>query len=123
MFSKTIINPQTNRQNKVNCWNINPREVLRLMREGKIKTARDLSWMLLNDDDTIQLMEETDAGDCQNNNFALNVFENALDWGLGIKVLGFIRAFTQVKKMPKPFVVAANRKGDVFIITQSGQIL
>lgn len=119
----TITNPKTGRQIKVKAWRVEPREVLAKFEAGEYKDARDLSWALLSDRQTERAMAASEYGDSQANNFALNVLENALDWGLGLKAITFIRQTVKgYKKMPKPFEVAAARNGDVFIVTQSGAV-
>lgn len=124
MYQTTIINPKTNRSNKAVAWKIEPRKIVDDLKAGKIKSAKDISWSLLNDDQSYELMEETQYGDSNRNNFALSVFENALDWGLGITVLNYITSVVkQHKAMPKPFEVIANRSGDVFIRTFSGKVI
>jgi hypothetical protein len=118
----TITNPRTNRKNRVVAWDIQPREVLGMVQSGQIGSAQDLSWMLLSDDESIEKMQEEEYGDSAENNFPLRVFETALDWGLGLTVLNFIYGAVADGKMPRPFQVAANRQGDVFIITASGKV-
>jgi DNA helicase HerA-like ATPase len=122
MYQKTVINPSTGRENCVLCWKVNPREVLAQSKAGKIKTAKDLSWMLLSDDESIQVVDEEQHGDSSHNNFALSTFENALDWSLGLAILNIMRA-TPKGKILKPFEVAANRKGEVFIILSNGRVM
>lgn len=123
MKTSSIVNPKTGKQNQVKTWNIIPRTILDMMKAGTIKSAKDLSWLLLNDDESIQAMQDQMSGDAAESNFALAVFEQALDYALGIHVLSYIRNAVKIGKLPKPFQVAVNRKGDVFIITASGQII
>lgn len=122
MFHTTIINPNTGRTNEVRAWAVNPRAVYDKLRSGEFLDARDISWALLSDDESIQEMQEEECGDEAVRNFGLSVFENALDWGLGLAVLNFIRMFIRKKALPKPFEVAVNRSGDVFIIGASGHL-
>lgn len=121
----TITNPKTGRSNTVRAWNIDPKQVLADLRSGRTKSAKDLSWRLLSEKESADDIEESveAPGDCARTNYALGIFEYALDWALGLVVLNFIRSAVRVKKLPKPFKVAANRKGDVFIITNSGRVL
>jgi len=114
MFYSTITNPKTNRTNSVKCWEIQPREAI-----AKLTTvgAKAYSWELLSEPEAVAEMESTSDGDSARSNFALSVLENALDWGLGLAVLHFIRASVQNKKMPKPFTLAVNSRGDIFVIT------
>lgn len=121
--TSTIVNPKTGRENKVQVWNLTYEQIRDLMRAGKVKTAKDLSWILLSDKQAEEKIESELSGDCADNNFGLRVFETGLDWGLGLKVLNFVRMCVNLRKKPKPFKVAANRKGDCFIITASGRIL
>ena len=107
---------------KVYAWEINPRETYNAFKNGKLKSAKDLSWALLNDDKSLQVMDSQQYGDNAESNFALSVFENALDWTLGMVVVRFLEVFTSQKKLPKPFRVFCTRKGDVFIKTNSGRI-
>lgn len=124
MFQDTITNPKTNRQNKVTGWHIDATEVYNNFKNGTFKTARDLSWALLNDDQSIQKMEDEQYGDSGSNNFALRIFEQALDWSLGLTVLQCIDAHIKARKSyPKQFDVLATRKGDVFIRYTSGRIV
>lgn len=119
MQTLTIINPKTDRQNIVRAWLINPREVVNRIKAGQYRSARDISLALLSDDESIQLMERTQYGDYSRNNFALSIFENALDWRLGLAVLDLIDAcIRQYRRLPKPFYVAVNRSGDVFLINK-----
>jgi hypothetical protein len=123
MQTTSIINPNTGKSNKVRVWNIEPRQILAGFKSGEFKSAKDLSWKLLNEKESVKLMEKQLDGDASERNFGLSVFENALDWMLGLKVVTFIEAFLKEKKLPKPFQVAVNKKGDVFIITASGRIV
>jgi len=124
MYTKTIINPKTNRKTTLRCWNINPRAILDKCNSEKI-TAREISWMLLNDDQSIQTMtmQAEEYGDCANMNFSLACFEQALDWRLGIATMNVIRSILkQTGKLVKPFEIGVSRKGDIFAIFQSGHI-
>lgn len=123
METRTITNPKTGREVKVRAWRVEPRVVLAKLRSGEWSTARDISWGLLADPQAACLIERTDGGDSAENNFALNIFENALDWSLGLKVLTFIQACQRIGKMPKPFDVLATRQGHVFIATATGRVL
>lgn len=123
METVTITNPKTNRSCKVQAWNIDPRDVVAKFRDGTYKSAKDLSWALLSDRKSVAKMGREEGGDSGANNFALRVFETGLDWSLGLRVLQLIESSARRKCIPKPFQVAANRKGDVFVITHSGQVL
>ena len=125
MVIKTIVNPATNRSIDVYAWPIAPREIVDKLRTKEIKSARELSWRLLNDKEAgMEIEEDLEApGDSSETSFALNIVENALDWTLGLAVLRFLRIFAAEKKLPHPFEVACSRSGDVFIITGSGRVL
>jgi hypothetical protein len=49
--------------------------------------------------------------------------ENALDWSIGLKIWGFIEICLKRKKIPKPFRVMINSRGEVFLQIASGKIL
>ena len=122
MYTTTITNPTTNRQNKVKVWEIETKLALQIVKSDGVK---GLSWHLLSEKEAIATMEQTAHGDSANNNFALNIFENALDWGLGLKVVAYLQAYanTYPGKQPKIVRVAANRKGDCFILSKDLQIV
>ena len=122
MYHTTIVNPKTKRENRARAWLVNPRAVYDKLKSGEYKDARDISWALLGDDESIQDMRAEEYGDAAERNLALSIFENALDWGLGLAVLNYIRAFLQKKALPKPFEVLATRRGDVFIRSASGRL-
>lgn len=114
MFHTTIVNPKTNRTNNVRCWKIEPRQAISELGQLGVKAY---SWKLLEEPEAVEDMEAEQYGDQASNNFALSVFENALDWRLGLAVHNFIRGFVKLRKLPKPFDVAVNHKGDIFIVT------
>ena len=119
-----IISPKTNRPVSVRAWRIEPRDVLARFKSGEYKTAQDLSYALLNQSRSVMDMSEGLDGDSAQTNFALCVFDNALDWTLGLAVLNLIRACRkQHNRLPKPFRIAASRAGDVFLIAASGKVL
>lgn len=123
MFQTTITNPNTNRINKVYAWTVAPKTFWNDLKTGEL-TPKQLSWKLLNDDQSIQVMDDSQYGDSACQNFALSVFENALDWSLGLAIVRYCNAMvSQRKTLPKPFTVMVTRKGDVFIKTFSGKIL
>lgn len=113
MYTQTMINPKTNRNNTFKCWNVSWDGIMEMIKAGK--SAKEISFALLDDDESVMLMEETVDGDSQNNNFALNVFENALDWGIGITIINFMKSLLKLHKKASQFTVMANKKGDVFI--------
>lgn len=122
MRTMTIDNPKTGRQNKVRSWDIEPRKVFAFFREDENRSARDLSFLLLGDDKAMSTMEREAGGEDSRSNFALSMFENALDWRLGLAVVNYLKGFAVRGRMPKPFQVACNRGGDVFIIGASGKL-
>lgn len=122
MYHTTITNPKTNRCNQVRAWPIDPQAVAAKFTNGEWQSAKDVSAALLNDDGSIQEMQDEEYGDCAATNFALSIFENALDWTLGIAVINMLKACAAKGKWPKPFSVAVNRAGDVFIIGASGKV-
>ena len=118
MHTQTIINPKTNRKNTVRCWNIETRKVIDILRNGDIK---DISWALLSDSESVTMMQETQHEDSGRTNFALNIFENALDWRLGIAVVNVLKGIkTLTGKYPSKITIAANRNGDIFYIGKNG---
>ena len=120
MYYTSIRNPKTGRANRVKAWHINPRAVLDEIKAGA--EARDISWRLLSDDQSIQELQET-AYEEEGSNFGLSIFENALDWSLGLAVVRFIHAFLKYRKcLPAPFSVVATRKGDIFCVGKSGTV-
>jgi hypothetical protein len=115
-----ILNPETGRMNQVKAWTVDTRRVFDELKSGK--SAHDLGWMLLSDPESLREMEESQYGDCLENNFALNVFESALDWSLGLAILRTLQSYKdQFSKYPKSFRLAANTKGQVFLLGKSGK--
>lgn len=128
MQALTITNPASGRAVKVNAWGVNVRALLDKMtaayRAGSPLSAKDISLMLLSDDQTIALAEAQESGDQASNNFALSVFEHTLDYDLGLAVLGYMRAVrAQHGRNPKSVTVAADRAGRVYIVTSKGVML
>lgn len=123
MRYSSIINPRTGRSNRVRAWDIDVKALWEQIKANQIQSARDVSVMLLNDDDSIQAMVDEEYGDSAECNFALSVFENALDFTLGMAVLWFFQVCCKAGKLPGPFSVVATRKGDIFIVGQkSGHV-
>ena len=123
MYTKSFTNPKTNRVNSMKCWDLDTKSVANVMSAagGNVKA---ISWAMLNDEASVQAMEDTQHGDSAANNWALNVFENALDWGLGLAVVGYLRMYKeQFGKFPRRFTIAANRNGDVFCVQKSGNLI
>lgn len=81
-----------------------PKEIWQELREGRIKDAKDISWKILNQ--KWDCIEESEYGDSSRNNLGLKIFEEALDWTIGLHVAHFINAVVkQAKKLPKPFTL------------------
>ena len=122
MYQKTIIRPDTKRKVHLKTWKIEPRTILDFLKD-KDKSARDISWLLLNDDQSIQVIENQD-GDQASNNFALAIFEQALDWRLGLAVIAIIRStLKEFGKLPKPFEIGVTRSGTIFAILHTGTVI
>ena len=86
-----------------------PKEVLKDV--DKFKSVKDLSWYLL--DDVLGDMDPDDADD-----FAKFVYEEALDYKIGMAALQLFRAAAKKKKIPKPFYIDVMSDGDVEISWQ-----
>jgi hypothetical protein len=115
-----FVNPRTARENKVRLFRVAPREIVRRVRTKELLTARDISFFVMSQE---SIDEGDEEGDSTETNFALSVFENALDWTIGLAVLEYLRQARSGRKLPKPFEVLVNRSGDVFLRTFSGKIL
>lgn len=121
MHIETIVNPTTNRPNRMRVWTIRGRSIIDALLSENPPTAKDVSWSLLSDDGAYQELVETQDGDTSETNFALSIFEDALDWTLGLAVIGFIRdCVKEYKRYPRTFRVAVNHRGQVFILYRSG---
>lgn len=117
-----IQNPETGKKISVIPFQVNPREILMEVKKGS--GAREISCMLLSQKSPEKAMVKSLYGDCANNNFAIRIFEEALDWTLGLKVLQIIQATIKTyKKIPKPFILFLSRKGDIFLQYISGKIV
>lgn len=122
MQTMLITNPETGREVRVMAWRVDPRAVVEEFRAGRLRTARDLGWAILSDEETVCAMAETEHEESSDRNLALRVFEHALDWRLGLWTLDFIRAAARMGRMPKQFHVAADRAGRVYVIGASGKV-
>jgi hypothetical protein len=123
VYTSTITNPTTGKQNAVKVWDINVPALYADLLAGKL-TAKSLSLSLLGDDTSYQTMQQTEYGDSANNNWSLAIFEQALDWSIGLKILDFIIACAKAHKRFKSFKVAVTRNGDVFIVRSStGEVI
>lgn len=120
MYTETIQNPKTGRQITVRCWNVSTVEALKLIGNDGVKA---LSWALLNDSESVQTMEQEQHGDEARNNFALSVFEHALDWSLGMKIYAYLQSYrAQTGKLPRQTKVVCTRNGDVYVMLKNGQL-
>lgn len=122
MFNTTIVNPTTGRNNTVKGWKVSASALYEDLKAGNV-TAKKLSWSLLDDNQSYQAMENSSYGDTQDNNWSLAIFEQGLDWAIGLKILDFIIAIAKAGKKTRDFEVLVTRKGDVFIRLQSGKLL
>jgi len=113
MRFKTLVNPNTGRKLKVKAWALNRANVVDYLRGGK--TARDLSFEILGTKRSLETMENQEYGDSASNNFALSVFEHALDWRIGFTIIDFFAALRKVKKTFPNFELCVARNGDIFI--------
>lgn len=126
MYKTTITNPKTNRENRLDVYPVNVASVRALLRDGTIKTARDLSWLMLEQDERLGAVSWLDDSDTIQaaESRALRIFEQALDWGLGLAALGFMRAVRkEYNRYPKDFAVGVNGKGDTFILDARGNVI
>lgn len=123
MYTDTIKNPKTGRTNKVYRWDVDTNRVGELLKANN-GDVRAISWALLNDDQSLNAMEAQQYNDSACNNFALSVFENALDWSLGLKVMSYLRWYRNARNTyPKIVRLACNRNGDVFVLNKTGEII
>lgn len=113
MYHERIESPKSGRQCAVRVWAINPKEMHDRLGSDFFR-ARELSWALLEEGAT-EMAAEMD-GDSAPRNFALSIFENALDWRLGTTVLGVLKAYQKRRPglVPRHLFVAVNRAGNVF---------
>lgn len=115
MYISKIVNPKTHKNNKVKVFEISSKEAISILNKEGVKA---LSWELLSQKESVQVMENQFSGDSANNNFALSVFENALDFSLGMLVHAYLKHFTAkyVGKVPVTVRIAVNRSGDCYIV-------
>lgn len=58
------------------------------------------------------------------NSFALRIFENALDYSVGLTIIGFRKALRAIKKKAPKFFVSISKNGDVGIaLTECGKVV
>lgn len=95
---------------------VRPKELIDLLPD-----AQRLSWHLL--EQAADVMAEEEGGEDAESNLALAVVEQALDWRIGLAVLGLIRsAWQQYRKVPKPFTLEIDRRsGDIWAVMSSGR--
>lgn len=120
MYTARILNPKSNRQVACKIFEISYPEFKEVLKAGGVK---GLSWHLLDQPHSIRTMEATEYGDSAANNFALSVFENALDWQLGLTAVKFVKALAQIGKKPKVIRLAVTRGGDVYVVSSKLEIL
>jgi len=126
METRTIVNPKTNRNVKVTKWTVDVSSVYEHLKAlGDTGTAKDVSWFIMSDKATIEKMDREQNGDSTSNNFALGVFENGLDWGIGLAFFSYLNWYKSQRngKRPKTLQIAADRKGRIYIIRPSQVIL
>lgn len=116
------------KQIKVMTWDVNTDALYAKLKESRINgyvmTAKDISWLYLNDDQSVQYMENTQDGDSAGNNFPLRIFEQGLDWTIGLAIHGFIMAYKkQHGKRLKRFTLAIDRVGCAYILYGANVIL
>lgn len=121
MQTTTITAPNTGRQLRVRAWQVEPRKLAEAVTSGQ--SARDISWALLSDDEAFGEMRAEQHGDEASRNFALSIFENALDFRLGSAALSYVQtALRQFGRYPKPFTLAIDRRGDIYIVGAGGRV-
>ena len=96
--------------------NVHPREILEYLGD-----ARKLSWRLLSQ----VLNEESMEGEDSSTNLGLAIFEQALDWAVGLKVQSIILGCWQkYRRLPKPFTLEVDTKtGNIEAVFPSGRRL
>lgn len=125
MYHASITNPKTERQNNVRVMPITGQAIYDLLRSKSEPSARDISWALLDQPECLDDMSEEMSGDSARSNFALSVFENALDFRLGMAVMHYIKAVRGQTGGRRPAIIrpAVNRSGDVFILSKTHSVL
>jgi hypothetical protein len=94
-----------------------PRELLQ--RRDLLRDPRRLSWYLLRQAE--DLLEEEQDGDAAERNLALAVFEQALDWRIGLAVLGVLQVALRRRRPPKTFALEISRNGSIAVVLPSGR--
>ncbi len=98
---------------------VTPRELLK--ERDLFRDPRRLSWHLLRQAEDV--LEEEQDGDAAERNLGLAVFEQALDWRIGLAVLEVFRAAVERRRIPKPFRVEITRSGRITVLLPSGRRL
>ena len=118
----TMLPPNTGKKLTVDTYRVVPRELLAWTRTRRNCTAKHISLYLLGQERSLRKAEAQDGGDTRHNNYALRIFENALDWSLGLAVLKLLAAYP-VGRLPRPFTLGATRKGSILVQFPSGKII
>lgn len=124
MTYRTFTN-NAGRERRLACWTIKTADVKEAFASKRFKTAKDLGWSMLADKESTARLERdcTKGDDVPGGNFALRVFEQALDWSLGLAATRFITDLAKVRKVAPEFQVGVDRKGETYILLASGRVL
>jgi len=87
---------------------VDPRDLF-LNHSDLLKSPKALSAHLFSQ--ALPELEKTLEGDSGEKNWALLIFEEALDWRVGCGVLYIIKAALEKKGLPKPFEVLIDSRG------------
>ena len=98
-------------------FRVEPKRVLREAREQEIKDVRGFSLIII--DHNMELLRGTDRGDCAENNAALQVVEDALDYRLGMAFINLMKSCPK-GKLPKPFCLQSRLSG-IYATFSSGR--
>lgn len=98
---------------KAIAWTLDTKETVAYLKDHSVK---DLSWKMLSDKKAQAKAAREMDGESATTNFALNIFEKALDITLGLTAFQFIRDRLAIKRCPRTFRVAVTNKGNVFIV-------
>lgn len=112
-----IVNPTTNREIHVRTFTIKSIDVQNEYKRSK--SAQSVGFMIL--EQAIDLMKDTVDGDSSERNFGLSVFENALDFRLGMIGIDLWKIAIRDKKH-KILRIGISRKGDIYSM-QSGRLI
>lgn len=94
-------------------WTLDTTETVAYLKTHSVK---DLSWKMLSEKKALAKASREMGGEAATTNFALSIFEKALDITLGLTAFQFIRDRLAIKRCPRTFRVAVTGKGDVFIV-------